>query len=155
MMAWPDSELMELWGNTLLQMARFSKGPQAFFELFQNGCPRKCPPADSVYEPFAQWYRQTCGKEGIETFNSLLKDFYLHAGVVPRIQYNELQDRFTALKKKVVELEQKIEQLKPQLPPGSAPSVELMAAWTQTAQKYSKLHQSFFEEFSKLYGLKK
>jgi len=155
MIAIPNNELLELWGNTLLQLAKFSKGSQIFLELFQNGCPQKCAGADSAAQQMGKWYQKAFGKEGIEALNTSLKEFYILAGVVPKVQYNALQDRCTALKAKVIELEEKIERLKLQMQPGRSASSEMMAAWTQTAQHYSEIQKTFVEEFGKLYDLKK
>ena len=103
---------LELWGQTLLEMAKIAKGPQGFFDLFQNGFAKKEPKPDSMQEEFIELCRKAFGKEGIERFNEIMKEFYENAGVVPLTQYNELHDKYVDLKDKMRELEKKIEKLK-------------------------------------------
>ena len=104
-----NQNLLELWGQTLLGMAKITQGPQGFFDLFQNGFAKKEHKPDSMQEEFIELCRKTFGKEGIEKFNEIMKEFYENAGVVPLTQYNELHEKYVDLKDKVRELEKKIE----------------------------------------------
>jgi len=106
---------------------------------------------DSTHDQFVELCQKTFGKEGVETFNSILKEFYENIGVVPRAQYNELEGKYAALKEKIKELEGKIEKLKRQIQSGSAAPADLMEQWTETTQKYADINQRFFEEFSKFF----
>ena len=152
MVEWVHKELVELWGHTLLQMAKLSKESEGFFDLFQNGYAKKAAAKDSVHDQFVELCRKTFGKEGVETFNAILKEFYENVGVVPRAQYNELQDKYTALKEKISELEEKIEKLNIRLRSGSGTPADLMEQWTETTQKYAEINRKFFEEFSKFFN---
>ena len=151
MVEYSNKELLELWGHTLLQMAKLSKGSQGFFDLFQNGYAKKTGDTDSNYEQLVELCQRTFGKEGVETFNAILKEFYENVGVVPRAQYNALKDKYVALKEKVKELEEKIEKLKRRIQSGTGSPDDLMEQWTETAQQYAEINQKFFEEFSKFF----
>jgi hypothetical protein len=149
MLPWPNREFLELWGNTLLMMAKFPLGPAGgLLEVFQNtGCAAKRAPEDFVFEPFMQLWQKTFGKEGIERFNAVFKDFFLHAGVVPRSQYNELRDKYLALQEKVVELEKSFDKLRLyQQPAGAVTPFELLSVWTKTAQTYADINKAFFKD---------
>jgi hypothetical protein len=146
-----NKDLLELWGQTLLEMAKIAKGPQGFFDMFQDGFAKKEKKSDSIHEQFTQLYQKMFGKEGIETFNAAMKEFYDNAGVVPRSQYNELQNRYVQLKEEVRELEGKIEKLKQGLKAGIETPSDLMDQWAETAKQYTEINQHFFEEFSKFF----
>ena len=151
MLPWPNKELLELWGTTLLLMAKFPLGPAGgFLEVFQNaGRAGKCAPEDSAFEQIMQVWQKTFGKEGIEKFNAVFKDFYLHAGVVPRSQYNELRDKYLALQEKVIELEKSFDKLRLyQQPVGAVTPFEFLSVWTQTAQTYADINKAFFKDFT-------
>ena len=146
-----DKDNLELWGHTLLAMARMAQGSQNFFELFQDGYAKKERKADTLHEEFAALCRKTFGNEGIEAFNTVMKEFYENAGVVPRAQYNELYERYGDLKEKVRELEEKIEGLKRKIEGGADASIDLMEMWTDIAKKYTETNRQFFEEFNKFF----
>jgi uncharacterized coiled-coil DUF342 family protein len=142
---------LELWGQTLLEMARIAKGPQGFFDLFQNGFAKKEPKPDSMQEEFIELCRKAFGKEGIGRFNEIMKEFYENAGVVPLTQYNELHDKYVDLKDKMRELEKKIEKLKKRLGNNTETPSDLMNQLTEAAKEYADINQQFFEEFSKFF----
>ena len=146
-----NKDLLELWGRMLLEMSKVAKGPQGFFDLFQNGFVKKEEKSDAIYEQFVELNRKIFGKDGIETFNGIMKEFYESAGVVPRAQYNELYEKYAALKEKVLDLEARIEKLKKKLEGKAGESSDLMEEWTETVRKYSEINQRFFEEFSKFF----
>lgn len=146
-----NQDLLELWGQTLLGMAKISKGPQGFFDLFQNGFAKKEHKPDSMQEEFIELCRKTFGKDGIEKFNEIMKEFYENAGVVPLAQYNELREKYVDLKEKVRKLEEKIEKLKKKLESGIETPSGLMNQWTETAKEYAEINKQFFEEFSKFF----
>jgi hypothetical protein len=151
MTKWTNKELLEIWGHTLLQMAKLSKGSEGFFDLFQNGYAKKTGGTDSTYQQLVEICQRAFGKEGVETFNAILKEFYENVGVVPRAQYNALQDKYVVLKEKVKELEEKIEKLKGRIQSGLGTSDDLMEQWTETTQQYAEINRKFFEEFSKFF----
>ncbi len=142
---------LELWGQTLLEMARIAKGPQGFFDLFQNGFAKKEHKPDSMQEEFVELCRKAYGKEGIERFNEIMKEFYENAGVVPLTQYNELRDKYVDLKDKVRELDKKIEKLKKPLENNVETPSDMMNQWTEAAKEYADINQRFFEEFGKFF----
>ena len=142
---------LELWGQTLLEMARIAKGPQSFFDLFQNGFAKKEHKPDSMQEEFVELCRKAYGKEGIERFNEIMKEFYENAGVVPLAQYNELHDKYVDLKDKVRELDKKIEKLKGPLGNNIETPSDMMNQWTEAAKEYADINQRFFEEFGKFF----
>lgn len=146
-----NKDLLELWGQTLLEMAKIAKGPQGFFDLFQNGFAKKREKPDSTHEQFVDLCRKTFGKEGIEAFNAVMKEFYENAGVVPRAQYNELHERYTELKGRVQELEERIEELKKRLERVRGTPSDLMEQWSETVKNYTDINRQFFEEFSKFF----
>jgi len=146
-----NKELLELWGQTLLEMARMAKGTQAFFNLFQNGFAKPEPKPDSIHEQFINLCQKMFGKEGIEAFNSVFKEFYENIGVVPRTRYNELHDRYEKLKEKVWELEEKIEELKKNLAGKRDTPSDLIVQWIEAVRKYGEINRQFFEEFSKFF----
>ena len=146
-----DKDLLELWGRTLLEMAKIAKGPQGFFDLFQDGFAKKEQKLDPMHEQFAELCRKTFGKEGIETFNAVMKGFYNKVGVVPRTQYNELYAKYAELKDKVRELEGEIDNLKKRLEGGIETPSDLMEQWTRVVEKYTEINKRFFEEFSKFF----
>jgi hypothetical protein len=147
-----NKDLLELWGQTLLEMAKLGKGPEGFFELFQNGFARKERRPDSIYEQFMELCQRTFGKDGVEKFNGLMKEFYDNAGVVPRTQYNELHEKYIELKRRVHELEEKIESLRKRLQGDETAPSELMEQWSDTVRKYAEINQQFFEQFSKFFN---
>ncbi len=146
-----NKDLLELWGQTLLEMVKIAKGPQGFFNLFQNGFAKTEQRHDSMHEQFMKLCQKTFGKEGIEAFNALMKEFYENAGVVPRAQYNELYERYVELKDRVRELEEKIEKMKKKLEVGMTAPSDLMEQWTEAVKKYAEINQQFFAEFSKFF----
>ena len=146
-----NKDLLELWGQTLLEMAKIAKGPKSFFDLFQNGFAKQEPKPDSGQEQFVRLCQKMFGKEGIEAFNAVLKEFYENVGVVPRTQYNELHEKYVELKKKFQELESKIEELKKKFEGGKEISTDLINQWTETVKKYAEINKKFFEEFSKFF----
>jgi chromosome segregation ATPase len=146
-----NKDLLELWGQTLLEMAKIAKGPKSFFDLFQDGLAKETEKPDFLQEQFLNLCRRMFGKEGIEAFNAVLKEFYENVGVVPRAQYNELHEKFADLKKKFQELESKIAELKKKLEGGKETPTDLMDQWTETVKRYAEINQKFFEEFSKFF----
>lgn len=146
-----NKDLLELWGQTLLEMAKIAKGPQGFFDLFQNGFAKKGEKPDYMHEQFVDLCRKTFGKEGIEAFNAVMKEFYENAGVVPRVQYNELHERYMELKGRVQELEERIGELKKRLERVRGTPSDLMEQWSDTVKKYTDINRQFFEEFSKFF----
>jgi chromosome segregation ATPase len=131
-------------------MAKIAEGPKSFFDLFQNGFGKESPQTD-LQEQFLSLCRRMFGKEGIEGFNAVLKEFYENIGVVPRTQYNELRETYEELKTKVKELEEKIEELKKGFESRTGPSYDLIEQWTETAKKYTEVNQQFFREFIKFF----
>ena len=146
-----DKNLLELWGHTLLGMAKISEGTQNFYNLFDNGFAKKAQNLSASQEEFVELCQRAFGAEGIETFNSIMKEFYENVGVVPRAEYHALQAKYVDLKKKVQDLEEKIKGLKQQLKTGTSTPSDLMEQWTETAEKYAEINQQFFEEFSKFF----
>jgi len=146
-----NRDLLELWGQTLLEMAKMAKGSQGFFDLFQNGFLKGEQKSDPTHDAFFELFQKMFGKEGIETFNAIMKEFYENAGVVPRTQYNELHEKYRALKEKVQELEGKIQRLKKRLQGEMEAPSDLMDQWTETTEKYAEINRQFFEEFSKFF----
>lgn len=145
-----DANLLELWGQILLNTAKVSKSSQSFFDLFKNGFVEK-KASNSLYNDFLEQCRKTYGKEGIESFNDMMKDFYKQAGVVPKTQYNKLRDRYLALKDKVLELEKTIDDLTTKMKSGQTTPSTLLDEWTETTRQYADLNQQFFKEFSKFF----
>jgi hypothetical protein len=146
-----DTNYFELWGQMFLQMAKMAKGPEGFFELFQNGFVRKeDKKSDAVYEQFMAQFQETFGKEGIKTFNSLMNEFYENVGVVPLTQYKELQQRYDELVSKVQELEKTIVQLKKKHERGNGTSINLIEQLSETVKACTDINQRFFENFSKI-----
>ncbi len=146
-----DKNLLELWGHTLLGMAKISEGTQNFYNLFDNGFAKKAQDLSTSQEEFVELCQRAFGSEGIETFNSIMKEFYENIGVVPRAEYNVLQAKYVDLKKKVKDLEEKIKRLKQQVKFGNSTPSDLMEQWTETAEKFAEINQQFFEEFSKFF----
>jgi len=147
-----SKELLELWGETLLEMARLTKSSRAFFELFQNGFVKKEPEPQPAYQQFIDLYQRMFGKEGIDTFNMSMKQFYENVGVVPRTQYNELREKYLQLKAKAEELEDEVEELKQRLEGGTQPPHDLMDQWTRTMKTYTEVNRQFFKELGKFFG---
>jgi len=146
-----NKNVLELWGQTLLEMAKISKGPQGFFELFQNGFATKEQKPDSMHEQFLELCQKMFGKEGIEKFNAVMKEFYENAGVVPRTQYNELHEKYLELKDRIRELEEDIKELKERLKVEMTTPSDLMDQWTETVNRYADINRQFFEEFSRFF----
>ena len=147
-----NTNFFELWGQTFLQIAKTAKNSEGFFELFQNGFVKKEEKqSDSAYEQFMAQCRKTFGKEGIETFNSLMNEFYENVGVVPRTRYNELQERYDELVNRIRELEKTIEQLKKKREQGYGTPFDLIEQVSESVKAYTDINQRFFEEFSKIY----
>jgi len=147
----PGKELLELWGQTLLEIAKLAENSQTLFALFQNGFAKKEPEPSSLYEQFIILCHQTFGEKGIETFNAIMKEFYENVGVVPRTQYNELHEKYIGLKSKVEELEEQIKKSKRRLEDGGEATSDLMEQWTKTVEKYAEINRQFFKEFSKFF----
>lgn len=146
-----DKNLIELWGRALLEMARGASGSRSFFELFQDGFARRTPATAEAYDQLLDICRKAFGREGIEAFNQVMAEFYRNAGVVPRAQYNDLEEKYRTLRLRVLELERELEAL--QLTgtrPADAGS-DLMEKWTDTARRYTELNQKFFEELGKFF----
>lgn len=148
-----NKDILELWGQTLLEMAKLAKNSQTFFNFFQNGFAKKQPEPHphSIYEQFTDLCYRTFGKTGTETFNTIMKEFYENVGVVPRTQYNELHEKYIRLKDKVEELEEQIRKLKGRLEGGGETTSDLMEQWTKTVEKYAEINRQFFKEFSKFF----
>ena len=104
-----------------------------------------------MQEEFVELCRKAYGKEGVERFNEIMKEFYENAGVVPLTQYNELHDKYVDLKDKMRELEKKIEKLKKRLGNNTETPSDLMNQLTEAAKEYADINQQFFEEFSKFF----
>jgi hypothetical protein len=146
-----NKDLLELWGQTLLEMAKIAGGPQGFFDLFQNGFVRREERPGSVHEQFLELCQRTFGKQGIEAFNSVMKEFYENAGVIPLAHYNELHEKYVALKDRVQQLEGEIARLRRKIQQQRGTPSDLMEQWSDTAKKYTEINQQFFEEFSKFF----
>jgi chromosome segregation ATPase len=143
---------LELWGEALLEMARLTKTSRAFFELFEDGFVKKGPEPQPAYQQFMDLSQRMFGKEGVEAFNTIMKQFYENVGVVPRTQYNELRDKYLQLKAKAEKLENEAEELKETLEGGKQPPDDLMAQWTRTMETYTEINQQFFKELGKFFG---
>ena len=143
---------LELWGETLLEMARLTKSSRAFFELFENGFVKKEPEPQPAYQQFMDLSQRMFGKEGVEAFNTIMKQFYENVGVVPRTQYDELREKYLQLKVKAEELEDEVEQLEERLEGGAQPPDDLMAQWTRTMKTYTEVNRQFFKELGKFFG---
>jgi predicted nucleic acid-binding Zn-ribbon protein len=146
-----NTKLLELWGQTLLEAARAARGSEAFFDLFRNGYATRAEKASSAQKRFAELCTQAFGKEGIETFNTVMRDFYKNAGVVPRTQYNELKAEYEALKDKLREMEKTLDELRARLEAGGTTPSDVMDRWTDVARQYAEINQKFFDEFSKFF----
>ncbi len=155
-----NTKLLELWGETLLEAARASKGSQAFFDIFQNGYAEKADRASPAYKRFAELCRDAFGKDGIDTFNTVMHDFYRNVGVVPRKQYSDLKEEYDRLRKRVREMEDKLDDLRNRLdaggtaPEGAAKQAatgDLMNQWMDVAKKYAEMNQKFLEEFGRMF----
>lgn len=142
---------LELWGQTLLEMSRLAKESQGFYNLFQNGFAKKADPSNPAFDQFMTLCRKSFGKEGIEAFNTVLKEFYENVGVVPRAQYTALEAKYEALKEKIRELEQKIETLNKRLQGEAVLPSDLRDQWMETAKTYADINKQFFHEFSKFF----
>lgn len=147
-----NAKLLELWGETLLEAARVSRGSQAFFDIFHNGYVTKTEKASQAYKRFAELCRDAFGKEGIETFNTVMHDFYRNVGVVPRKQYNDLKAEYDRLQERVRDLEKKLDQLKSRLEGGATKPADLMNQWMDVARQYADMNQKFLEEFGKFFA---
>ena len=146
-----NKELLELWGRTMLEMTRLATGFEGFYDLFKDGFVRRADPSDATFDAFMTLCRKSFGKEGIEAFNAVLKDFYENVGVVPRTQYTALEEKYAALNENIHRLEQKIETLKKQLQEEAAMPSDLIDQWVETARAYADINQQFFREFSKFF----
>ena len=146
-----DKDLLELWGQALLGMARMAGGPERFFEFFQNGFAKKEREPDSLNKQFVDLCRKIFGKEGIETFNGVMKEFYDNIGVVPRTRYNELCEKYLELKEKVQGMEEEIEKLRDKVRENMTAPYDLMDQWSDVAKRYAEINQQFFKEFSKFF----
>ena len=146
-----NQELIELWGRALLEMARRAAGTRTFFDLFQNGFAGKTPSTAAAYNQFFDICRSIFGRDGIESFNEVMAEFYRNAGVVPRAQYSDLEEKYRTLKSRVLGLERELEALKTT---GSRPveaAGDMMEKWTETARRFTELNQKFVEELSKFF----
>ncbi len=146
-----NKDLIELWGRALLDMARGAAGSTTFFDLFQNGFARKTPSTAEAYDQFFDICRKTFGRDGIEGFNRVMAEFYRHAGVVPRAQYNDLEEKYRTLRSRVIELERELEALKSTSSRSVDVNSDMMEKWTETARRYTELNQKFFEELGKFF----
>ena len=146
-----SKDLLELWGETLLETARLTKNSRAFFELFENGFVKKEPEPQPAYQQFMDLSQRMFGNEGVEAFNAIMKQFYENVGVVPRTQYNELREKYLQVKVKAEELEDEVEQLKERLEGGAQPPDDLMAQWTRTMKTYTEVNRQFFKELGKFF----
>jgi hypothetical protein len=147
-----SKDLLEVWGETLLEMARITKSSRAFFELFENGFVKKEPEPQPAYQQLMDLSRRMFGKEGVEGFNTVMKQFYENVGVVPRTQYNELRDKYLQLKAKAEELEDEVEGLKERLEGGGQPPYDVIAQATRTMKTYTEINRQFFKELGKFFG---
>jgi hypothetical protein len=146
-----NTKLIELWGQTLLEAARTARGSEAFFDLFQNGYVARAERATSSQKRFAELCKQAFGKEGIEAFNAVMRDFYKNAGVVPRAQYNDLKEKYDGLKEELREMEKTLDELRSRLDAGGSTPADVMNQWAGVARQYADINQKFFEEFSKFF----
>jgi hypothetical protein len=94
-----NKELPELWGRTMREMTRLATESQRFYNLFQDGFARRADSSDATFDVFMTLCQKSFGKEGIEAFNTVLKDFYENVGMVPRAKYTALEEKYAALKK--------------------------------------------------------
>ena len=147
-----SKDALELWGETFLEMARLTKGSRPFFEQFQNGFVKKEPEPQPAYQQFVDLCQRAFGKEGIDTFNTIMKQFYENVGVVPRTQYNELREKYLQLEARAEELEDEVEELKIGLEGGTRPPSDLMAQWTRTMKTYTEINRQFLKELGKFFG---
>jgi hypothetical protein len=148
-----NSRLLELWGAALLEAARGSRAPQAFFDIFQNGYATKTEKAGQAYKRFAEVCREAFGREGIEAFNGVMQEFYRNVGVVPRKQYNDLKAEYDQLQERVRDMESKLQELRNRLETGGTTSADLMTQWMNVARNYADLNQKFLEEFGKMFAV--
>ena len=146
-----NKDLFDRWEKAFTEMAKMVEGPKVFFHLFQNGFARKAASPDPLYEQFAALCRKMFGKEGIETFNTVLKEFYENVGVVPRTQYNELREKYEALKEKVKDLEETLEALKERVEGKPGLPNDLVEQWENTVKQYAAINREFFKEFSEFF----
>jgi len=146
-----QKNFLEHWGNIMLEMARSAEEPPGFYSLFEDGFAKKTDDADALHDQFISMCRKTFGKDGIEAFNTILKEFYENVGVVPRARYVELEQKYQALIQKVDKLEEKIEALRNRIQSEANLPPDLMSQWTETAKTYAEIHQQFLKEFSKFF----
>ena len=146
-----NKDFLELWGKAFTEMAKMAEGPQAFFHLFQNGFARKEPKPDPRYEQFVSLCQRAFGKEGIDTFNAVLKEFYDNVGVVPRTQYNERREKYEALKRKVKNLEETLQALKEKVEGKTGLPYDLVDQWEKTMKQYADINREFFKELGKFF----
>jgi hypothetical protein len=153
MMTAPTMNMMELWGRTLLSMARFLEGSPGLLQLFHNSRSHGASGADSPLEEFMHAFPKIFGKEGIERFNTLFEEFYLNVGVVPRARYNELHEKYMALQEKMIALEKSCRRLESERPAElTGDPFQLISSWARTARNFAEFNTSFFEEVRKLQG---
>jgi hypothetical protein len=141
-----NSRLLELWGQTLVDAAKAYKESNAFFEVFRDGYA-----APSKAAKFAELCGNAFGKDGIESFNAVMKEFYDNAGVVPRTEYNELHDRYIELLEKNQQLEKTIRELRNRFEDEDHPAAHIVGKWSEAAEKYAEINKQFFDEFSKFF----
>ncbi|MFC1895400.1 hypothetical protein ACFL0Q_01890 [Thermodesulfobacteriota bacterium] len=141
----------ELWGEVLLEMAKISEGPKAFFGLFRDGYAQREEKSVPAYKQFTETCHKIFGKEGIEEFNELMKEFYQSVGVVPRAQYNELRKKYSDLKERVRRLEETMEELRNTFESGTETPPQFMEQWTKAVRNYTEINKQFFNEFSKFF----
>jgi uncharacterized coiled-coil DUF342 family protein len=122
-----------------------------FFDLFQNGFVKREQKSEPMHEQFAELCQKVFGKNGIETFNSVMKEFYANAGVVPRTTYNRLHEKYNDLKARVDDLEAEIEELRGKLREAGGIPSELMEHWTNALGKCTEINRQFFEDINKFF----
>ena len=146
-----NKNFLELWGQTLLEMSKLTDFQGNFSDLFQGKFTRQERKQGDIPDQFIEMFQKMFGKEGIDGFNRMLKEFYDNAGVVPKTRFNELKEKYSELKRKIFDLEEEIERLKRKLQSGKETPSNLLDDWLDVANQYTEMNRKFFQEFKKYF----
>lgn len=107
-----DANFLEFWGNLLVSTARGQKQLDDMMRWVHQGFPR----ADDLTNLFRKAYglnqfpqapsgQEELWKESLDTFHQSYREYLKLLDVVPRAEYEALQKENDSLKRKVVQLE--------------------------------------------------
>jgi len=149
-----NSQLMEFFGNYLIQAARWQKLVEQFSpdlkpdvkdmvelgRLFQKACGIDGPAEPAIAEYSRIW------QQAVESFQSVFCSYATMWGWIPQADYQVLQEKCDALEKKIQELDRRT-----LLDEKGMGQIEMLDRFQSLIQNQSDEFQTFMQNFGEVF----